>query len=901
MTRLLVVDDEISIRNLLKTFLSRDGYDVTVAEDAMSAQEFLNRGDFDIVISDIVLPGMSGVDLLQLVRQKHPRVQVILLTGMPNTETASEAVRSGAFDYLTKPIDLKAIRSAVSNAIKVKALDDERARLEKENKRYAEHLEQMVAERTNELQETGARLQLAIRASNIGLWDWNFHPPVAHYSPEWKRQIGYADEDISARYEEWEDRLHPDDREPALAAIRASMASPWPVYEKEYRLRHKDGTYRWIYARGEVSRGADGEPLRIVGCHVDITEIKRNEGARRESESRYRRLFESAREGILILEAESGRIVDLNPYLLELLGYPRDYFLNKVLWEVPLFQGVALSQASFADLRKNGRVGCEDLPMETRDGRHIEVEFVSHIYQTDDSEAIQCNLRDVTGRNTMLNHLRNLNEMQSKFVAEASHEIRTPLTIIKESVLQVLDGLCGDLTPGQKDVLTLCMQGIERLKAVVNDLLDISKLEAGKTMLVRDYVDMGQLIEEIRQTFLAQARAKNLTLEVTEPRPAAWGYLDRGRVLQVLTNLVGNAIKFTPQGQVRLSVSDKGDQIECSVADTGTGIAEAELPKVFGRFLQFGSSYTGPGGGTGLGLSIAKSLVELHGGKIRVQSALNQGTTFTFTVPKLSETDVLKERMDAVIATAQQENRELLAILIRVTDISSSPAADPDTKGSESLRVTIDLLDRAIRRKGFSPVRGKDCILILTETGEDRTLEINTLLRQTVSHVIFDRDKRFRTSFGYGWRLYPQDGANAQVLLDKVRDSLAADMRAHAGKSILIVDDDPHIVRTMRSILAILGYTNTTTACDGCEALDRIAESLPALIILDMNMPKMNGYEFIGRVKHNILTARMPLLIMTGYAVDPGKLEAHHGPGTIPTLAKPVDIDTLGKWVRFLI
>ncbi len=900
MTRLLVVDDELSIRNLLNTFLSREGYAVSVAEDAISAQTLMQSGDFDVVISDISLPRMSGVELLQLVRQTYPRVQVILLTGMPNIETASEAVRSGAFDYLTKPIELKAILRAVSNAARVKALDDDRARLEKENRRYAEHLEQMVTERTNELRETGARLQLAIRASNIGLWDWDLRTNEAHFSTEWKWQLGHTDAEITGRYEEWESRLHPDDRALTMAAIKASTSPPWPIYEVEHRLRHKDGAYRWIYVRGEVSRDASNAPLRMMGCHVDITERKQNEGALRESESRYRRLFETARDGILILEAESGRIVDLNPFLIELLGYPRDYFLNKVLWEVPLFKGVTLNKTSFHALRENGRIDCEDLPMETCDGRHVEVEFVSHAYQAGDTKAIQCNVRDVTGRNTALNHLRNLNEMQSKFVAEASHEIRTPLTIIKESVLQVLDGLCGELTPEQKEILTLCMQGIERLKAVVNDLLDISKLEAGKTQLYRDFVDVGLLLKETRLAFLPQAKAKNLALEVVDPHHEAWGYLDRDRIRQILTNLVGNAIKFTPQGHIRLSVVDKGDQLECSVADTGAGISESDLPKVFGRFLQFGASYTGPGGGTGLGLSIAKSLVELHGGKIRVQSALNQGSVFTFSVPKLSETQVLEERLGTAIAHAQRDNKGLLAALIRIADLSSS-AADASDKASDSVRETIDKMDAAIRRKGFTPVRGKNGLLVLTDADEERAPEINTLLRQTVNRCVFERDERFRTSFCYGGCLYPRDGASAPALLEKAREFLAADIRHQAGKNILIVDDDPAVVKSLQSTLARLGHENTSAAYDGCDALEKVMADAPALIILDINMPKMNGYEFIGRMKHSSHTAKVPLLIMSGYEIEPGKLEAQSGPETIPTLAKPINTDTLGKWVRFLL
>jgi PAS domain S-box-containing protein len=514
MTRVLVVDDEYAIRMLLKAILTMEGYAVDLAEDVKSGLALLEAGAFDLVITDITLPGLSGVDLLHIIREKHPRVQVILLTGMPNVETAAEAVRSGAFDYLSKPVERNDILRVVANAVKVKALDDERERLTRENKQYAERLEQMVAGRTKALAET---------------------------------------------------------------------------------------------------------------------------------ESRYRRLFESARDGILLLDGETGRIVDVNPFLTELLGYARDYFLDKILWDIPLFKNVALSKVEFAKLHENHQIGCEDLPLETRDGRRIEVDFISHAYQAGDTRAIQCNVRDVTGRNTALTRLRNLNELQSKFVAEASHEIRTPLTIIKESVRQVVDGVCGPLTAEQKEILGVSLQAIERLKAVVNDLLDISKLEAGKTVLRRQRIDLLEVMEDVRALFQGQAESKGIRLLLVGDRDNVTLYADRGRIIQILTNLVGNAVKFTPRGSITLSLAARPDYVECAVADTGIGIAEADLPKVFGRFLQFGSSYTGPGGGTGLGLSIAKSLVELHGGKIRVNSALDKGTTFTFTLPRIGVEQLISE------------------------------------------------------------------------------------------------------------------------------------------------------------------------------------------------------------------------------------------------------------------
>ncbi|MFO7534389.1 MAG: response regulator [Kiritimatiellia bacterium] len=889
--RILIAEDDVTSRSVLTAVLKKQGHEVVATVNGAEAWQALQHSDAPrLVILDWMMPELSGLDVCRRTRalNKSQPPYIIMLTTKGTKADLIAGLEAGADDYLAKPFDTGELYARVNVGERMlavqAALGEKALELRKAGEQNRSLLESLSAGVVLHGLDTAIVYANATAATMLGMPP-NQLPGQVASDPDWR----FLQEDGTP--------LPPEEH-----PVNRVLSSNRSIGDLTLGVRPAGSApLRWLLCNAYPMRDEGGSILQVVFTFVDITERKQHESALREAESRYRRLFETARDGILILEAESGRIVDLNPHLIALLGYPRDYFLNHVLWEIPLFKDVTLSKNAFAELRETERIACEDLPLETRDGRPIEVEFVSHAYQAGATQFVQCNVRDVTGRNTALNHLRELNEMQAKFVAEASHEIRTPLTIIKESVLQVLDGLCGELNPDQKEILTLCMQGIERLRAVVNDLMDISKLEAGKTVLMRDSVSMPQLLNEIRVAFLSQARAKNLALEVVDSPCEVWASLDRGRMLQVLTNLVGNAIKFTDRGHVRLSVCDKGNELECSVADTGVGIAEADLPKVFGRFLQFGTSYTGPGGGTGLGLSIAKSLVELHGGKIRVESALNQGTVFTFTVPKLTETEVLTERMATVVARAKQENKEIMAVLMRIEDDSSSPPAATEGKPSDSVRATVEKLEEAIRRKGFTPIRGKDGLLILAEAGGERAAEINALLRQTAKQCVFERDERLHTSLDYGWSLYPRDGATPQALLEKTRESLAADKQAQAEKNILIVDDDPQIVALLHSTLARLGYGNVTSANDGCEALEKTAASIPALIILDMNMPNMNGYEFMGRMKHTSRTARVPLLILTGYAVETERVMAQGGPEAIPTLAKPVGIDTLCKWVRLLI
>jgi uncharacterized protein YdhG (YjbR/CyaY superfamily) len=276
------------------------------------------------------------------------------------------------------------------------------------------------------------------------------------------------------------------------------------------------------------------------------------------------------------------------------------------------------------------------------------------------------------------------------------------------------------------------MEGIDRLKLLVDDLLDLSKMEAGKFILNKELFNGVQLLEQIRSSFATQASAKGLEVRLACPLSDVLIYADRGRILQILTNLVGNAIKFTDKGHIELSLGDKDNQIECSVADTGVGIAEEDLPKMFSKFQQFGGASTGMVGGTGLGLSIAKNLVELHRGAIRVESALNRGTRFTFTLPKVGENEIFIESVEASVADARQKGEELLLLLVRVEDDSSSNQQKGEVGVGNAHYKAMERLAVVIRRLGFTNSQGKDCIVVYGHVGKASAPEAE----ETISYQI---------------------------------------------------------------------------------------------------------------------------------------------------------------------
>ena len=224
--------------------------------------------------------------------------------------------------------------------------------------------------------------------------------------------------------------------------------------------------------------------------------------------------------------------------------------------------------------------------------------------------------------------------IKDDFLNTVSHELRTPLSIAKEGISLVLDQIPGKINKEQDDILQTAKDSINRLAKIINDLLDTSKIEARKIELEREDIEAQVLLDMISKMFKSSAGERGINLKFKSYQENTKLYVDKDKVIQVFTNLVGNALKFTEKGKIEVAIHDIGRDIECSVSDTGRGISKEDLPKVFDKFQQFGRA-PGPGiKGTGLGLTVSKGIIEMHGGRIWVESELGKGTKFIFILPK---------------------------------------------------------------------------------------------------------------------------------------------------------------------------------------------------------------------------------------------------------------------------
>jgi PAS domain S-box-containing protein len=243
--------------------------------------------------------------------------------------------------------------------------------------------------------------------------------------------------------------------------------------------------------------------------------------------------------------------------------------------------------------------------------------------------------KDVTEHKRYERRLKELDKMKSDFVSNVSHELRTPLTSIKGSVDNMLDGLTGSLNEKQIRYLARIKSNSDRLSRLINDLLDLSKIEAGRIDVRPTTLLMNALAEEIAEHLKPLGAEKRIRIEVAAPDPRVTVWADRDKITQVLTNLIGNAVKFTPHdGKITVAILRNGNEwVQISVADTGPGIVPEEADKIFTKFYQITDMDKQRPKGSGLGLAISKALVEMHGGKIWVESELGRGSTFSFTLP----------------------------------------------------------------------------------------------------------------------------------------------------------------------------------------------------------------------------------------------------------------------------
>ena len=498
-----------------------------------------------------------------------------------------------------------------------------------------------------ELRQSREQLRIALDASQMGFWDWNTTLDRTYFSDQWLAMLGYRHGDLEDKNDSWSSLVHPDDLEQARETYRRHAQGELPAYKVELRMRHRDGSWRWLFSSGQITAwDALGEVTRVMGIDTDISERKTAELALQLSKDRYDELTARIPVGVFTATIDPAGVLTFD--------YVSDRFAQLLALEKA--EALRLSSGIFSMIHREDLGGVlEAMARATQapgpfewEGRVWLAEQLRWFRFESDVTAlpgggtrwngIMVDITDRKDAERTVQEARDLavaaSQTKSEFLANMSHEIRTPMNGVLGMVGLLLDS---GLNDQQRHYAELARLSGHSLLGLINDILDLSKVEAGKLELEEEAFDLQGLLDEVGFAMGPKAREKGLRFELAldpgTPR-VLWG--DARRLRQVLVNLVGNALKFTDAGQVTVQgraqcVNEANVLVRFAVRDTGIGIPEHQLGKLFQSFSQVDASTTRRAGGTGLGLAISRQLADLLGGEIGVTSVEGQGSEFWFT------------------------------------------------------------------------------------------------------------------------------------------------------------------------------------------------------------------------------------------------------------------------------
>jgi PAS domain S-box-containing protein len=713
-SRILLADDNADLREYAARLLRRRGWDVEVVADGEAALAAVRRRAPDLVLSDVMMPRMDGFELLDALRSdaSTSTIPVILLSARAGEEAKIEGLDAGADDYLIKPFSARELSARVSAHLtlaksRIRAVaeaDAAREDLARANERLRQQADELVSkndrlevqaveleaqraaleESSDELRRESDARELAVReitaaearyralvdASAQIVWARAPDASIVSEQPAWSSYTGQSFDEYAGW--EWINSVHPDYRSRLTATWHRAIATRARCHI-EYRLRRHDGEFEWFEMRALPVFDAHGDVREYVGAETNITE---------------RRKAEEVRQQFVTLVENSADLVgiaDLDGSLLYLNASGRDL--------VGLTEALPLGSMHIADFGAGSSkhaLRAVAMPTALRDGvwrgeidlRHVSTaapiavdQVLFPIFDPDSGAPIRFATvaRDIrerrrsdAERESLLQRERaaraeaeeartaaqSANRSKSAFLAAMSHELRTPLNAIAGHAQLMELGVHGALTDAQREALARIQRSERHLLALINDVLNFAKLEAGRVEYTFEDVRLTDSVSEVLAMVEPQLGAKGIGVDVDVARDLVVR-ADRDKVGQVLLNLLSNAVKFTGTGgRVRIDAPRRaapkahadGDGADSSasviflrVSDTGVGVPREKQSVIFEPFIQLQRNLRRPTEGTGLGLAISRDLAHGMGGDLRVRSTVGRGSRFTLTLTRANQ------------------------------------------------------------------------------------------------------------------------------------------------------------------------------------------------------------------------------------------------------------------------
>ncbi|NHQ86442.1 PAS domain-containing protein [Iodobacter sp. HSC-16F04] len=769
-----------------------------------------------------------------------------------------------------------------------------------------------VIEAEYALRESGERFSLAAQAAKEGIWDWNMQTGEVWFSPQWKENFGYADDELENNFATWDRLIEPEDRKRFLHLTHEFNHGAMDRFEVTLRFKHKSGHWVSVRSRAVHLKNESGEVVRMVGSHEDITEILKHEAALNESRKRMDLTIQCAGLGIWDWNISNNEVL-FGGQWAEILGYdpekmpahldswselthPDDVLAARKLLQAHFSGELAICAAEFRVKNKEGNwrwiLSVGRVSSFSQDGKPLRMLGVNiDIHERKINEAaLQAAilLAEAASR------------AKSDFLANMSHEIRTPLNAVLGFSSLVLES---ELSPQQRDLVDSIHTAGHSLLSLLNDLLDFAKIEAGRLELECIEFNLRHLIEELFIFSAPRAYEKKLEIAcLVSPDVPEHLMGDPARLRQVLVNIMSNAIKFTGEGNIIARVlcgviDSQRVMIRIEIKDSGLGLSDQVKNELFSPFIQADNSTTRKFGGTGLGLSICKRLVDAMEGQIGVESQPGAGANFwievPFTiVPAEPPVPVYSQRRKVLVFEPFPVYAESLAITLARLGLHAHCYTDSE-EGMAALNQDCTEFAFVIMDERFEAVdlshRIHDHLhgaalpvihLILSRT-EEIHRKVNPLNFYLAK---FTEEKQLRHCIEEAL----QHGESAPDWAD----SLSADEIERLDLHILVAEDNLINQKVAMMMLQKLGC-KVDVANNGLEALNQVQKGNYDLVFMDCQMPEMDGYTSVALIRALAgPQSKVPVVALTANAYKADEDRCYEA-GMDDFIAKPISAEQL--------
>ena len=789
--RILIVDDEQPNRHVLFVMLASEGFDLMTASSGEEALAMVELQPPDLILLDILMPGADGYRVAREIKGNPAtrNIPIIMITGLDDHEARILGLSAGAEDFLGKPVDRAELCVRVRNLLRLKAYGDF-------HDRHSQLLKSEVDSRTADLIERTKTLeqQAAVLTEQAALFDLaqdaiivrDMNNRIVFWSRGAEVMYGWPREDALGKYAR--ELLNTESTEPT-DNIEATLLRRGQ-WEGEAIQHKRDGTLLIVSSRWALQRDAEGTPVRILTINTEITERKQAESELLSLTQRLSLATAVAKVGVWEWDLASNTLT-WDPTMFEIYGLQPVVPMPYDTWSAAVCpKDLPGAEATLLRVIAEKGQGSAEYCMVRADGSLRNISSVARSVLDERGNVgrlIGVNM-DVTERKEAEGALEQSREdrmrFKDEFLSHVSHELRSPLTAIKQFTTILRGGLAGELNREQREYQDIVLRNIRQLQAMIDDLLEVTRLETGKLTLEPESVSVSDAVTDSIDTLQGSARAKGISLTFDLPTDLPAAHADQARLRQILIILLDNAVKFTSDGgAVRIEVRRLPDDpgfVLIEVSDTGCGIGSEMTGRIFERLYQVSEPTQAGRKGLGLGLYICKELVTRQGGNIWVTRRTPKGCIFSFTLPVFS----LKNLIAPLLKNGKWPSESVALVTVEVAFANAWPSKGSQEEWSQEARSVLQrcfLPDLDVLLPKMSSGAEGERFFVAAFADDKGASILANRIQQQFERLLHIKKKGLKLSVSYSMmQPRPRDvGASVETIVAGMAASLEDSIRSH--------------------------------------------------------------------------------------------------------------------------